>query len=125
MSKELNKLNSDLILSFCQNFVAHNLDAWPPKEQVLANEFAVYFRLPVFITMRELERFCSATNIELTQKKLPEDLLAVNCSTNGKRIIELNEVPQDLSIQPHTVLHEVRELLEYTFRGLSHKCKSR
>lgn len=120
MFQESRNLNSDPILLFCQNFVSRNQIPWPPDEETLAAEFVSYFQSVNFLTMSELEQFCIATGIDLTKKSLPKDLLAFNCFPNGKRIIELDDHPENRLIQPHTILHEVRELLEYSFRDLDH-----
>jgi hypothetical protein len=120
MSSESKNLNGDLILLFCQNIISRHPNPWPPTEQYLACEFVLYFKSFWFITINELEKFCLETNIELTQKSLPCDLLASNCFFNGKRIIELDDHPQNLVIQPHTILHEIRELLEYVFCDLGY-----
>ena len=118
MVQEPETPKSDLILTFCQDFIFRYHNSWPPDEQTLAREFVSYFRSFWFVTIGEIEKFCLATGIELTQKNITHDLLAVNFSFNGKRGIELDDRPQNLPIQTHTALHEIRELLEYTFCDL-------
>jgi hypothetical protein len=111
-------LSTDRILSFCQNFILQHPDPWPPDEKTLANEFVSYFESFNFLIISELEKYCTATGIELTKKTLPRDLLAVNCFPDGKRIVVLGDHAEYTLIQPHTVLHEIRELLEYSLRDL-------
>lgn len=120
MVEESRNLNTDVILSFCQNFILRHPNPWPPDEQALANEFVSYFASFNFLVISDLEKYCTATGIELTKKSLPSDLLAANCYPNGKRKIDLNDHSEYLFIQPHTVLHEIRELLEYSFRDLGY-----
>jgi hypothetical protein len=115
MTQESVILNADPIASFCQNFISRHPVPQSINEQILANEFVLYFRSVDFLTISDLERFCAATGIELNKKILPKCLLATNCFPNGKRIIELDTRPQNVLIQPHSVLHEIRELLEYSF----------
>lgn len=115
MTQELGNLDGDLILSFCQKFISGYPNTWPPDEKTLASEFVSHFDSFRFVTMGELKKFCLATGVKITEKRLDYDFLAVNYSFNGEKNIHLDDRPQNLLIQPHTILHEIREFLEYTF----------
>ena len=114
---ELDNRN-DTFFAFGKSFISSHPVPWPPSERSLADYFVSYFKSSHFLTVADLELFCTVTEIELAVTTLPHDLLGINYSLNGKRSIELSAAPHDIQTRVPTVLHEIRELLEYTFRNL-------
>jgi hypothetical protein len=110
--------SNDKLIRFCKGFMSRNGGILPISEKHLAREFVEYFELPPFIQIKDLMQFCSATNIELLEEELPKDLLGINGSLGSKRQIVFSGRSQDVFFQEHTVLHEIREIIEYVFRNL-------
>jgi hypothetical protein len=107
----------DSLKAFCEVYVsehAHN----PINESHLADAFVKFYGIPPLFDLCSLDEFLVETNIELRKGDLPLGLLGVNMSFEGKRRIDLSERPEQRYFQVHTVLHEIREIIESDFRPL-------
>ena len=108
----------DRLADFCRVFLSENRAQWPPDENRLATRFVEFFNLH-FTEGAALKQICRALNIEFSEGPLPKGVKGYNHCYHGKRTII---IATDQSIPyasfEHTLLHELRELVEYVFRDL-------
>jgi hypothetical protein len=107
----------DSLRAFCEAYISQN-GRNPIDESQLADAFVKFFGIPPLVDVRSLDEFFVETNIELRKCDLPIGLLGVNMSFEGKRRIDLSERSEQRHFQIHTVLHEIREIIENDFRPL-------
>jgi hypothetical protein len=108
--------SSDVIRTFCAEFVLRYAQSWPAKEEVLAKEFVTHFALPPFLHAAHLAEIGENLKIRFVKENLPDDLLGSNFNFAGQRRIAVSDRLEHVGMKEHTFLHEVRELLEYEFR---------
>jgi hypothetical protein len=108
----------DLLRVFCEAYTLQHGDKWPTREHELAEAFVSYFRIPIVFGVADLQDFLVQTNIELIEYDFPADLLGVNMSFGVKRQIVTSRNPDHIPFRLHTVLHEIREIIEADFRRL-------
>ena len=106
---------------FCETVGANHLGSWPPSENALAHQFVSFFGIDGMLGMEELERLCRMVGVEVSVRDLPKPLRGHNCTYEGKREIVVGAVQGSalvLGSREHTLLHELRELIECEFRRL-------
>ncbi len=106
---------------FCQHIIALCGANWPPSEDEIAAEFVPFFRIEPVLRLQKLKELCSSLGIAVTLKELPPGLRGHNCVFGDRReivITENSELAAVLGSQEHTLLHELREIMEYEFRRL-------
>ena len=108
----------DRLADFCRAFLSQNRAQWPPDENRLATSFVEFFKLH-FAERESLKRVCQDLNIEFSEGPLPKGMKGYNHCYNGERtvIIATDQFVPGASFE-HTILHELRELIEYVFREL-------
>jgi hypothetical protein len=107
----------DPLKAFCEAYVREN-GRNPINESQLAEAFVRFFGIRPLVDLSSLDEFFHSTNIDLRKGDLPLGLLGVNMSFEGKRRIDLSERPEQRYFQVHTVLHEIREIIETELRPL-------
>jgi hypothetical protein len=108
---------------FCETVIANHSESWPPSENALAHQFVSFFGIDGLLGMEELERLCQTIGVEVRSQELPKPLRGHNCTYEGKREIVVGTVQGAASVlgsREHTLLHELREVIEYEFRRLGH-----
>jgi hypothetical protein len=105
----------DSLTMFCEVYISQKGRNRPINEWELADAFVKSFEIPPLVDVSGFDRFFAQTNIELRKANLPPDLLGVHMSVEGKRRIDLSERPEQRYFQVHTVLHEIREIIEKDF----------
>jgi len=106
--------DSDRLLSFCQKIVAQR-DNWPPGEELLATEFIAFFGVTAFTHFGSLSQLCVELGILVSVRPMPNELRGHNAAYNGTRTITIAADERFPGVKEHTLLHELRELLEHTF----------
>ena len=107
-------LESDPLLSLCQRVVERG-KSWPPAEDVLAEEFLSFFGISEFAHFGTLSQLCVQIGIVVSVQPMPSELRGHNSSYNGSRTIAIAENQSFPGANEHTLLHELRELLEHSF----------
>jgi len=102
------------LLSFCQK-VAQQREHWPPDEDFLATQFVAFFGLSAVTNFERLSGLCLELGITVTVRPMPTELRGHNAVYNGTRNIAVAEDERFPGAKEHTLLHELRELLEHTF----------
>lgn len=104
------------LAAFSQIVRNKHATGWPPTEDTLAEEFVKYVD---FTTTRHLspEALCHSLGIEFLRTNLPETLRGHNCRYGGKSRIFVTQKESFVGAAEHTVIHELRELLEYEFKA--------
>jgi hypothetical protein len=118
MDTELQVCNDDPLRAFCEACILREGQKWPVSELELASAFVKFFNVPPLAHVGSLEGFFVQTRIELRKGDLPSDLLGVNMSFQGRRRIDLSGHGEQQHSQLHTVLHEIREIIENEFSRL-------
>jgi hypothetical protein len=106
--------DSDPLLAFCQT-VTERLVKWPPGEDVLAAEFVSFFGITAFAHFETLSQLCVQLGVSVSVCPMPGDLKGHNSWYNGSRAIAIAEHESFPGANEHTLLHELRELLEHSF----------
>ncbi len=94
------------IVGFCKAVISRHAENWPPKEEVLAEEFVQWFGLQPFSTRDRLIDLCLSKRVNLSFAELPPELSGVNCSFQDKTEIVINERQTLFGADLHTLLHE-------------------
>ena len=108
---------------FCQTIVAKHSGNWPPKEEVIAEEFLSFFQLNGVFPLEGLEKLCAKLEINVSTQALPGELRGHNCVFEEKREIVIGKVEGPAAVfgsHEHTLIHELRELIEYEFREIGY-----
>jgi hypothetical protein len=108
----------DPLKAFCEAYTSQHREKWPTSEYELAEAFVSHFGIPIVFRMADLQNFLVRTNIELIEGDFPADLLGVNMSFGMKRQIFTSRNVDHVPFRIHTVLHEIREIVEDDFRRL-------
>jgi len=111
--------DSDPIVTFCKDVVSRHEGNWPPSEEELADEFAAFFSLDL-VLLEEALKLCKQLGIHVSFAALPEGLHGINGSHGQNREVLLSAKEAFPGGKFHTLLHELRELLEYTFCDLGY-----
>lgn len=111
----MDKESHNPLKAFCEAYISQNRETWPTSEQQVAKAFVSHFEIPFVSRVEDLQDFLIHTNIELIERELPADLLGVNMSFGVKRQIFTS---RNALFETHTVLHEIREIMEVDFREL-------
>lgn len=106
----------DPIVGFCQSVREKYATNWPPSEEMLADEFIDYFKVKAMVGISQLQKLCEEVGIEFSRTALPKSLCGHNLRYQNKRAILIAE--SHMLSPEHTVLHEIREQLEYDFNLL-------
>jgi len=88
---------------------------WPTNEIELAAAFVTHFRIPALADQSGLHEFLAGSNIELREDHLPADLLGAHMCFERRRTILCSADQDHLLFRIHTVLHEIREIIEADF----------
>jgi hypothetical protein len=110
----------DSILAFCKAVTSRHAENWPPKEQVLAEEFVNWLGVKSFMTRSSMVELCSSKGIKLSFATVPPELRGFNCSFQYKKEIVISDEESVVFSDLHTLLHEFREMLECGFADLGH-----
>ncbi len=106
---------------FCQHVIANCSEKWPPDEQYIADLFVKFFDIGPLVSTAQLTRLCTSLGISVSLTKLPAGLRGHNCVFEDKREIVITETIDAAAVmgsREHTLLHELREIIEYEFRHL-------
>ena len=106
--------DSDRLFSFCQK-LATQRENWPPSEELLATEFIAFFGVSTLTYFGNLSQLCVQLGISVSVRSMPTELRGYNAAYNGTRTIAIAEDERFPGAKEHTLLHELRELLEHTF----------
>lgn len=108
----------DPLTEFCRRFREENRADWPVIEDKLAAAFLQFFKLD-FCPGETLKKLCLELSIQLSEEPLPKGVKGWNHSYHGERtiIIATDQCIPGASFE-HTLLHELRELMEYVFCDL-------
>ena len=106
---------------FCEAVVTNHSAKWPPDESTIAEEFVSFFRMEKVLEFKDLERFCQQLEVGVSIRKLPREFGGHNHTYQGKREILIGTATEGaLGSREHTLLHELRELIEHEFRAMGH-----
>jgi hypothetical protein len=105
------------LATFCETYISQN-GRNSIRESQFARAFVEFFQIPPLFDIGGLERFLAQANIEVKITQLPGDLLGVHMLFDGKGRIDLSQRPEQRYFQIHTVLHEIREIIENDLRPL-------
>jgi len=109
----------DEIADFSRNVIARHSEQWPVSEQVLADEFLAFFGPASFLHFEGMVEFCHLRlQIPVSLAPMPKELRGFNGSYGNKREIFVASEPRIPDTKLHTLLHELREVIERQFQEL-------
>ncbi len=120
MDSNITIQQSATLRGFCEIIVAKYSTNWPPSEDVIAGEI-VLFAEPDGCDLAKLESLCAQLGVNVAVRELPEGLRGYNHSFRETReilIARVNNPIAPFGTQEHTLLHELRELIEYELRKI-------
>jgi hypothetical protein len=109
---------SDPLLAWCRTVVTRHAGNWPPRESVLAGDFVSFFGPDSCTTLESLRQLCARLGIDVSVRLMPSDIRGHNSVYLTKRAIVLSEHQPLLGADEHTLLHELREIVEHIFKEL-------
>jgi hypothetical protein len=110
----------ELVTALCEREIAHHISNWQIDEAQLAHDFVEFFKPYVIPLFHNLTDLCGRLSIEVFVKELPFGHSGLNCCYGERRAIVVSEAELPALSREHTLLHELREILEYKFRELGH-----
>ena len=109
------------VAEFCQRVVTEHSEHWPISEKTLAEEFLAFTGLHLVANLEEVSEVCqSKLGISVSRSSMPDGLRGHNFSYGKERKILIATDQDYYGATLHTLLHELREILESEFRGLDH-----
>lgn len=108
---------------FCESVSQKHAQKWPPSESTLAEEFVSYFQFDDFPTLGYLQQLCIRLGVTVSFRELPKGIRGFNHAYEDQREILIGNVrpeAEDLGSRTHTLLHELREQIEFEFRKVGH-----
>jgi hypothetical protein len=113
-------LQRDVLNIFCQGVISRHSAIWPPEESVLAKELVDGLPALSVLTLDSLRQQCAALGINVSFATLPRELRGYNCGFEGQKEIVISTEQGFPGADEHTLLHEIREILEAAFERLGH-----
>lgn len=105
-------------MTFCQVMLSRYATNWPPSEDKLAEEFVSFFQVGLFPSLDGWVQLFGSLDIQVDICALPRELRGYHCCYENTRSIWLNEEELFVGSKEHTLLHELREILEHIFEEL-------
>lgn len=112
---------ADPLDDFCQSVLAKYAESWPPTEEQLAQEFVTTFKLSALSSFQTLQVLCASLGVEVSVRPMPRELRGHNSSYEGRRTILIAAEQDFPGADTHTVLHELREIIEQILSTLDRK----
>jgi hypothetical protein len=111
-------ITNDPLLAWCRAVLNRHAESWPPSENVLAEAFVTTFGADACHNLENLRELCAHLGIEVTQRPMPADIRGHNSFYQAKRSIVLSSHQPLPGTDEHTLLHELREVIEHIFKEL-------
>ena len=111
-------IENDPLLTWCRALIGRQADHWPPEENVLAEAFVTHFGAEACRNLDCLRQLCLRMGIEVTQRPMPPEIRGHNSLYLSKRSISLSSHHPLPGTDEHTLLHELREIMEHIFKEL-------
>jgi hypothetical protein len=105
---------------FCAAVMKRRAFEWPPTEGQLAEDFLAHFGIARLGFYDGLVKWCGEVGVDVSTMELPHDLRGVNFWHEKNMSIVMPVNGGCFISREHTLLHEVRELLEGIFAHLGH-----
>ena len=113
-------IQSRALPEFCAAVVNRHGSAWPPTEDQLARDFLAHFEIAQLAHFDGLVRWCGDVGVRVSMLELPHDLRGGNFWHEQNMSIVMPVNGGCFISREHTLLHEVRELLEKLFSYLGY-----
>ena len=111
--------SADRIGDFCRSVIEQHSEGWPIAEPVLADEFVMFFGLNSFLVFEGMAEFCqSRLRIPVSLAPLPSEFRGFNDAYGENRRILISSNQDFPDAKLHSLLHELRELIEHGFHKL-------
>lgn len=112
-------IQTDAVADFCQSVLSRHSEKWPIREETLADEFLAFSNLQFLPGFEEVSRICQdRLQISVALAPLPDGMRGYNGSYRSKREILISTKQDFDGANLHTLLHELREILESGFEKL-------
>jgi len=108
------------LVTFCQGAVSKFASQWPPEESRLADAFIAHFSLPKLATFESQLKLGESLGIRVSEVILPHNLRGHNRCYGNQREIQIHHGKLHFITREHTLLHELREILEYIFQDMGY-----
>src|SRR5206468_7728765 len=122
----LDEIKQDTIADFCQTVLSRHAEQWPISEETLAQEFLGFFGLHLVPTFEGVAQLCqNHLRIMVSFAPLPTGMRGYNGSYRDKREVLISLSQDFAGAKLHTLLHELREILESGFEKLGRPIANR
>lgn len=112
----------DEIAEFCQVVISRHAEHWPITENILADEFLEFLGVQSLLLLRfeEIAQLCDKRlRIQISVRRMPTGVKGFNGSYENRCEIVIStdqELPGMADL--HTLLHELREIIERKFEEI-------
>jgi len=105
-------VQSPALPEFCAAVVNRHASAWPPTEDQLARYFLAHFGVARFARYDGIVNWCGEVGVRFSTERLPQDLRGLNYWHENVFAIVMPINGGCFISREHTLLHELREVLE-------------
>jgi hypothetical protein len=114
-------LERDAVADFCQAVLSRHSEQWPISEDILAHEFLAFADLRSLPQFEEISQVCvNRLGISVSSEPLPDGMRGYNGSYRNRREILISTNQDYSGAKLHTLLHELREILENELEKLGY-----
>jgi hypothetical protein len=103
---------------FCAAVVNRHDSAWPPTEDQFARDFLAHFGIARLAHYEGIIKWCGEVGVQFSTAELPHDMRGFNYWHEDTFSITMPINGGCFISREHTLFHELRELLEHSFRHL-------
>ena len=118
MSVQPSPAGSDPVSNFCAHVITTFAAKWPVDENTIASEFVTFFGAQDCNLYPQLVDLCLRLSVEVHLADLPPENSGINVCYRDRRAIFVRKAELSGLTREHTLLHELREIIEYKFREL-------
>ena len=110
------EIENDPVADFCAAVLSRHLQQWPVSEETLADEVLAFSRLSSLPGLEGVSGVCQdRLQISVSFVALPDGMRGYNGSYGSRREILISTNQDFAGAKLHTLLHELREVLESEF----------
>ena len=118
MTAQSNTRWSEALVALCRAIISSHASDWPPTEEKIAEQCISFFGLSALSSSEALTRLLEDLGIKVSTSTLPKEFRGYHHCFGDQRMIIVAESKALFLTHEHTLLHELREILEHILQDL-------